>query len=120
MTDEPGHAYAMWATFKVDDGGPAHLHDAEFIVGVDGSLWVSSWSHLAEWRDYLSPYDGQAALLILLFAAQGSIREVGPEERDRIAMAAWVGCPYRPDLERDANDHVDMTTGTMRVGGASS
>ena len=92
-----GHAYALSMVLRVEQGGPAHLHDAEFTIGVDGSLWISSWEHLAEWRDHHGPYGQQAGLLTLLFAARGALREVGPEERDRIAQEAWLKHPMRLD-----------------------
>lgn len=100
VTNEPrqgNHAYAMWATFRVEDRGPKNLTDAELAIGIDGSIWVTSWDHLAEWRDYLGPYDQQAALFTLLFAARGALREVGAEERAQIAAEAWINSPHRLD-----------------------
>ena len=48
--------YSLWATFRSTADAPAEApkSEAEFVVNVDGSVWVSDWDALAAWRrEYL-------------------------------------------------------------------
>lgn len=85
----PRH-YSLWASFRRMEGDPDDLANAEFVVNVDGSVWVSDWDSLAKWRDYLGATAEQSGIMTLLFAARGHIREVDEAERERIAEAAAV------------------------------
>lgn len=85
----PGHYYPMQVIFRARKGVTPEI-DAEFIVHADGSVWVSSWDDLTKWRNFLGVDHEQSAVLVLLLAARGHIREVDREEGDRIAHAALL------------------------------